>query len=234
MRNNDELDLERLALGEREQVMAAFAPETSMRIYRRGIRRRLASMLNGDVNRQSMACALLFSMGPVPVIRYGEEIGMGDEPDLPERESVRTPMQWHDGLAGGFSECPTVWRAPISEGMFDYRRINVADQEAGDSLLNRMRSLADARRRLPAFDTAPTFIKGDKHVFQSVFGQGSNKLWASVNLTDQAVTVNAPDEFMSQGWSLLRGAVWKSPLLHLGRYGYAWISMVVPAVTNER
>ena len=76
LRNNDELDLEQLEPDEREAVMQRFAPEPGMRIYGRGIRRRLAPMLEGDVAWQAMAWAALLSLGQVPVIRYGEEIGL--------------------------------------------------------------------------------------------------------------------------------------------------------------
>src|SRR5690606_6821738 len=93
LRNHDELGLNRLTDAEREEVMRVFAPDPDMRIYERGIRRRLAPMLEGDERRLAMAHALLFSLPGTPILRYGEEIGMGDDLSLPERLSVRTPMQ---------------------------------------------------------------------------------------------------------------------------------------------
>ena len=74
-----------------------------MRIYGRGIRRRLASMMNGDRSRIELAYSLQFSMPGTPVLRYGEEIGMGEDLKLPGRESIRTPMQWDASRAAGFS-----------------------------------------------------------------------------------------------------------------------------------
>ena len=74
-----------------------------MQLYDRGIRRRLAPMLGGDQRRLELAYSLLFSLPGTPVIRYGDEIGMGDDLSLPEREAVRTPMQWSADPNGGFS-----------------------------------------------------------------------------------------------------------------------------------
>ncbi|WP_181107520.1 alpha-amylase family glycosyl hydrolase [Pseudomonas plecoglossicida] len=103
LRNHDELDLERLSEQERAQVMRVFAPEANMRVYGRGIRRRLALMLQGNVDHQALAVALLLSLPGTPILRYGDEIGMGDDLNLPERLSVRTPMQWTQGGNAGFS-----------------------------------------------------------------------------------------------------------------------------------
>ena len=74
-----------------------------MQLYGRGIRRRLAPMLGNDRRRIEMAYALQFSLPGTPVIRYGDEIGMGEDLSLPERNAIRTPMQWSDGPHAGFS-----------------------------------------------------------------------------------------------------------------------------------
>ena len=96
LRNHDELDLGRLEEGQRQQVFAAFGPDPKMQLYDRGIRRRLAPMLGGDRKRLELAYSLLFTLPGTPVIRYGDELGMGDNLDLPERNCARTPMQWSD------------------------------------------------------------------------------------------------------------------------------------------
>ena len=88
---------------QRERVFAAFAPEKRMQLYDRGIRRRLAPMLSNDRRRIELANSLLFTLPGTPVMRYGDEIGMGDDLDLPERYSVRTPMQWSPHRHGGFT-----------------------------------------------------------------------------------------------------------------------------------
>src|SRR3954453_7985192 len=93
LRNHDELDLGRLTKGVRNKVFDAFAPEPAMQLYDRGIRRRLAPML-GDRRRLELAYSLMFSLPGAPVLRYGEEIGMGDNLRLRERNAIRTPMQW--------------------------------------------------------------------------------------------------------------------------------------------
>ena len=77
-----------------------------MQVYDRGLRRRMAPMFNGDRRRLEMAYSLLFSLPGTPMIFYGEELGMGENLDLPERFAVRTPMQWSDGPNAGFSDAP--------------------------------------------------------------------------------------------------------------------------------
>jgi maltose alpha-D-glucosyltransferase/alpha-amylase len=94
LRNHDELTLDRLSPAERDEVLAAFAPDEDMRIYGHGIRRRTASMLGGDGPRLRMACSLLLTLPGTPVILYGDEIGMGEDLRRDGRMSVRTPMQW--------------------------------------------------------------------------------------------------------------------------------------------
>ncbi|HAW25631.1 MAG TPA: glycosidase, partial [Pseudomonas sp.] len=84
IRNHDELSLDRLDEDERKEVMDTFAPDPKMRAYNRGIRRRLAPMLDGDERRIAATHALLFSLPGTPIIRYGEEIGMGDDMERPE------------------------------------------------------------------------------------------------------------------------------------------------------
>ncbi len=84
-------------------MIAAFAPKPDMRLYGRGIRRRLAPMLRGDRRHIELAYALQFSLPGTPVVRYGEEIGMGENLALEGREAIRTPMQWDSSRNGGFS-----------------------------------------------------------------------------------------------------------------------------------
>jgi maltose alpha-D-glucosyltransferase / alpha-amylase len=93
LRNHDELDLRRLGEHERAECYEAFAPDPDMRIYERGIRRRLAPMPDGDRRRIELAFSLMFSLPGTPVIYYGDELGMGDDLTLPERWPVRTGMQ---------------------------------------------------------------------------------------------------------------------------------------------
>ena len=130
LRNHDEVDLGRLTPQERHEVFAAFGPDPNMQLYNRGIRRRLAPMLSGDRRRLEMAYSLQFTMPGTPVIRYGDEIGMGENLDLPEREAIRTPMQWDDTINSGFSRAdPQDLPVPVvSDGPYGYKLVNVTDQ----------------------------------------------------------------------------------------------------------
>jgi maltose alpha-D-glucosyltransferase / alpha-amylase len=154
LRNHDEIDLGRLSAAERAEVYAAFGPEEEMRAYGRGIRRRLAPMLGGDLGRLELAYALLFSLPGTPLIRQGEEIGMGDDLSLPERLSVRTPMPWSAEANGGFSTAPPdrLVRPAAAGGEYGYERVNVAAQQGDpDSLLSRVERLVRVRKTCPEF-----------------------------------------------------------------------------------
>jgi maltose alpha-D-glucosyltransferase / alpha-amylase len=135
LRTHDELDLGRLAPTQRAQVFAAFGPETRMQLYDRGIRRRLAPMLDNDRRRLELAYSLLFTLPGTPIIRYGDEIGMGDDLDLPERYAARTPMQWSPDPHGGFSTARRVIRRVVNDPIYGYRSVNVADQRRDQSSL---------------------------------------------------------------------------------------------------
>src|SRR5262249_39696805 len=104
LRNHDELDLGRLTDKQRQTVFAAFGPNPEDQLYERGIRRRLAPMLGGDRRRIELAYSLMFTLPGTPVLRYGDELGMGDDLSLPERTSCRTPMQWSREPQGGFTK----------------------------------------------------------------------------------------------------------------------------------
>src|SRR4029453_15444577 len=121
LRNHDELDLGRLEPDQRDDVFARFAPEDSMQLYGRGIRRRLAPVL-GDQRRLEFAYSLLFSLPGTPVLRYGDEIGMGENLRLRERNAIRTPMQWTNGRNGGFSSSEGLPRAGGEPGPQRCRR----------------------------------------------------------------------------------------------------------------
>ena len=112
LRNHDELDLGRLTRRRSaRRVFAAFGPDKDMQLYDRGIRRRLAPMLQGDRRRLELAYSLMLTLPGTPVIRYGDEIGMGDDLTLPERNCARTPMQWSTEPHGGFTSSDEAGRA---------------------------------------------------------------------------------------------------------------------------
>ena len=139
LRNHDEVDLSRLTDRERADVFAEFGPKANMQLYGRGIRRRLAPMLGNDRARLEMAYSLQFTLPGTPVLRYGEEIGMGDDLDLKERDAIRTPMQWFAGTNAGFSAAPPkkLIRPVIEVGDYAYQKVNVTSQRIDpDSLLS--------------------------------------------------------------------------------------------------
>jgi maltose alpha-D-glucosyltransferase/alpha-amylase len=150
LRSHDELDLGRLTEEQRQKVFDAFAPEKRMQLYERGIRRRLAPMLGNDRRRLELAFSLLFSLPGTPMMQYGDEIGMGDNLRLPERECARTPMQWTADPHGGFSRARKVVRPAISDEIYGYQRVNVADQRRDPaSILNWTERVIRARRECP-------------------------------------------------------------------------------------
>ena len=150
LRNHDELDLGRLTNKQRETVFDAFGPDAAMQLYNRGIRRRLAPMLNSDRRRIEFAYSLLFTLPGTPVIRYGDEIGMGDNLELPERECARTPMQWSDEPQGGFTKSDKPDLPVIAEGAFGFEHVNVAGQRRDpNSLLNWMEQIIRMRKEVP-------------------------------------------------------------------------------------
>ena len=149
LRNHDELDLGRLTDEQRQAVFDRFGPDESMQLYDRGIRRRLAPML-GSRPEIELAYSLMFSLPGTPVIRYGDEIGMGDDLSLPEREAVRTPMQWSAEKGAGFSKAPKLVHPVINEGFYSYMHVNVENQRREPtSLLNWMTALIRLRKECP-------------------------------------------------------------------------------------
>ncbi|WP_092201519.1 alpha-amylase family protein [Blastococcus tunisiensis] len=152
LRNHDELNLSRLPEDQKQDVMHAFAPDEEMRIFDRGIRRRLPPMVDGDRRRIELAISLVMTLPGTPVLLYGEEIGMGDDLGTEGRRSVRTVMQWSDGPNGGFSTGEDLAAPLIDHGPFRYQDVNVADQRRHeDSLLNRVERAIRVRKESPEF-----------------------------------------------------------------------------------
>jgi len=150
LRNHDELDLGRLTHGQRQAVFAVFAPDKDMQLYNRGIRRRLAPMLQGDRRRLELAYSLMMALPGTPVLRYGDEIGMGDNLRLPERNCARTPMQWSGELQGGFTKSDKPILPVITGGVYGFEHVNVAQQRHDpNSLMNWMERMIRMRKEAP-------------------------------------------------------------------------------------
>jgi len=151
LRNHDELTLDKLSDDERQEVFEAFGPEPDMQLFDRGLRRRLPPMLGGDLRRIKLAYSLMFSLPGTPVLFYGEEIGMGENLDIPGRLSVRTPMQWSADENGGFSAAAARQLArPVPTGVWGPQQVNVAAQRSDpDSLWTFVQRLISRYRQSP-------------------------------------------------------------------------------------
>jgi len=150
LRSHDELDLGRLTDDQRQEVFDAFGPDPNMQLYHRGIRRRLAPMLNDDRRRLEFAFGLLMSLPGTPMLQYGDEIGIGENLKLPERECARTPMQWTAEAHGGFSRAKKVVRDAICEAGYGFETRNVETQRRDTgSLLNWQERVIRMRKECP-------------------------------------------------------------------------------------
>jgi maltose alpha-D-glucosyltransferase/alpha-amylase len=153
LRNHDELTQEMVTEEERQWMWEQYAPEMRMRLNL-GIRRRLAPLLDGDQRKIELLNSLLFTLPGSPIIYYGDEIGMGDHIWLPDRNGVRTPMQWQVAHNAGFSEAsPQQLFAPlIDQPPYDPASVNVVDQQQRpDSLWRAIQRMIAARKAQPVF-----------------------------------------------------------------------------------
>ncbi len=188
LRNHDELDLGRLSDEQRERVFARFAPEERMRLYGRGIRRRLAPML-GDREHEELAYSVLFSLPGSPVIRFGDELRMGDDLELEQREAVRTPMQWADEPHGGFtvSDDPVV--PVVDKGVWSYEHINVEEQRRDpESFLSWMTRMIRLRKECPEIGLGRCTVidAGASHVLGLRFDWRGNSVVTLHNFDERA------------------------------------------------
>src|SRR5512133_51536 len=187
LRNHDELDLGRLAPAQRQRVFQEFAPDPDMQLYDRGIRRRLAPMLNGDRRRLELAYSLLFTLPGTPVIRYGDELGMGEDLRLPERSCARTPMQWSTLPNAGFSTARRTALPVISGGPYGYERVNVADQRRdAQSLLGWMVRMVRMRKECPQIAWGDfTVLDAQREVLAVRYDWQETSVLALHNLSDR-------------------------------------------------
>jgi maltose alpha-D-glucosyltransferase/alpha-amylase len=166
LRNHDELTLEMVTDEERDYMYDEYARDPVARLNL-GIRRRLAPLLDGDRRRIELMNGLLMSLPGSPIIYYGDEIGMGDNIYLGDRNGVRTPMQWNGGWNAGFSAADPerLSFAVISNPIYGYQAVNVAAQQRSPhSLLNWMKRLIRVRRSSRVFSRGSiTFLNPPNH-----------------------------------------------------------------------
>jgi maltose alpha-D-glucosyltransferase/alpha-amylase len=235
VRNHDELDLEQLTEKERQKVFNTFAPDEEMRIYGRGIRRRLAPMLENDQRRIKQVYSLLFSLPGTPVLRYGQEIGMGDMLSLKERNSVRTVMQWANAKNGGFSAAPEeklIWPV-ISGGTYGYEKVNVTEQaHERSSLLNTISNMISIRKSYPVFGWGQYEVVDAGHpgVLVHISRRDTSVALALHNFTDKACTVQLPLSAEDRRYftEILSDQRYEkfdcdTGRIDLGPYGYRWL-----------
>ena len=233
LRNHDELDLGRLTDKQRQTVFDAFAPEATMQLYGRGIRRRLAPMLRGDRRRLELAYSLMLTLPGTPVLRYGDEIGMGDDLNLPERHCARTPMQWTNEDHGGFTAGQPAGTT-IADGPYGYRHCNVADQRRDpNSLLNWMERVVRMRKEVPeiAWGDFTVIDAGEPQVFALRYVWRNNSVLFLHNLSDVPREIAVDPDTDTSSSDLLVNLLSQdhSPAGEDGRhrillepYGYRW------------
>jgi maltose alpha-D-glucosyltransferase / alpha-amylase len=193
LRNHDEVTLETVSIHDREFLWITYAADRRARINL-GIRRRLAPLLQGDRRRIELLNSLLLSLPGTPIVYYGDEIGMGDNIHLGDRDSVRTPMQWSPDRNGGFSRAdPPELVLPVNmDGTYGYASLNVESQVADQySLLNWMRRMLAVRERHAAFarGTLILLIPKNHRVFAYVRQHDRDTLLCVANLADSAQAV---------------------------------------------
>ncbi len=239
LRNHDELTLDKLSEDERAEVFAAFGPDEEMQLYGRGLRRRLPPMLDGDPRRLRLAYSLLFALPGTPTLFYGEEIGMGENLDIPGRVAVRTPMQWAGGPTAGFSPggVRRLVRRPPSGG-FGPDHVNVADQRRDpDSLLSFIGLLVQRYRECPELGWTDVHVLEQPHA--AVLALCSSVDDAAMitlhNLGPEPVRVplrvpvadatHLVDVLADGGIDVGEGAA----EVDLDGYGYRWLRVVSPS-----
>jgi maltose alpha-D-glucosyltransferase / alpha-amylase len=240
LRNHDELTLEMVTEEEREWMWEEYAPEPRMRLNL-GIRRRLAPLLDNDRRKIELANSLLFTMPGSPIIYYGDEIGMGDDIWLFDRNGVRTPMQWDEGPSAGFSQAAAdkLYLPVIENETYGPSQVNVADQQADpDSLLSLIRHMVSIRKQHRAFgwgtlewveDNLPGYLTA---VAAYLRAYGTERLLIVNNLSSapQSVILTIPGGESCEPVDLLFGE--KIPRVEAGElalelepYQYLWLKL---------
>jgi maltose alpha-D-glucosyltransferase/alpha-amylase len=235
LRNHDEVDLSQLTESERQEVFAAFGPERRQQLYGRGIRRRLATMLDGAQRQLRMAHSLQFTMPGTPILRYGDEIGMGEDLRLPERNAMRTPMQWSATTNAGFSTAPEngLVHPVLDRGPYSWEHVNVTDQRRDpDSLLVWFERMLHTRRECEEIGVGDhTVIPVEQaHVLVHRADAASGSVVFVHNLADQPAHVclpEQPDE-ENEPVEVFSDREYDDPDLRdlkVDGYGYRWIRL---------
>jgi maltose alpha-D-glucosyltransferase/alpha-amylase len=236
LRNHDELTLEMVTEEERQWMWQEYAPDPRM-LLNLGIRRRLAPLVDNDRRRIELLNSLLFTLPGAPIVYYGDEIGMGDNIWLHDRNGVRTPMQWHDGPNAGFSDVPAdrLYAPVIDDETYSFQQINVAAQEADEhSLLNTMRHMIGARKQSPVFSRGSLeFLEPEDQAILVYLRRYEDEVLLAVhNLVDEerSARLNLYEFVDRAPYDLLAAAtlpiIGPEPyVLTLPPYGYRWLKV---------
>ena len=236
LRNHDELTLEMVTDMERDYMYDEYARDKGMRLNL-GIRRRLAPLLDNDRRRIELMNGLLMSLPGTPVIYYGDEIGMGDNISLGDRNGVRTPMQWDGGVNAGFSSAApeSLYSSPILNPVYGFPAVNVDSQSRSQhSLLSWMRNLLRVRKSTSIFGRGSIeFLYPENHrVLAFVRQLGSETILAVNNLSASAQAVEldlAPFKgnilVEMSGRNIFPRVSDRPYLLTLGPYQFYWFRL---------
>ncbi len=236
LRNHDELTLEMVSDEERDYMYRVYAKDRKARINL-GIRRRLAPLMQGSRRRMELINFILFSFPGTPIIYYGDEIGMGDNFHLGDRDGVRTPMQWSPDRNAGFSRAnpQNLYLPVVIDPQYHYEAVNVENQEANlSSFLWWMRRVIALRRRLPALGRGDmAFVSQDNpKVLAFTRGHDGEVILVVVNLSrfsqvarmDLAAHAGAVPVDVASGTRF--PAVTDAPyVLPLGQHDYYWFRL---------
>ncbi len=244
LRNHDELTLEMCTDPERDYMYYAYAQDPRMKLNV-GIRRRLAPLVDGDRRKIELLNGLLFAFPGTPIIYYGDELGMGDNIHLGDRNGVRTPMQWSADRNAGFSSASPerLYSPVITEAPYGYQTLNVEAQRASaTSLLRWTRRLVATRKRTKAFGRGGLrFLEPDnqrvlaflrEHEGETILVVANLALADTVELASRAVRGARP-----HGDVRRRAAATIGPepyLLTLGPYAFYWLRLDDPAAATDR
>jgi maltose alpha-D-glucosyltransferase / alpha-amylase len=232
LRNHDELSFEMISAAEREFLFNYYAPDPRQRINW-GVRRRLAPLLDNDPRRILLAYSTLFTLPGSPIIYYGDEIGMGDNITLPDRNGVRTPMQWDNGPNAGFSTAdPASLYAPvIAAPPYNPAHVNIAAQQADpNSLYHRLRHLIAVRKEHPAFGVGRFELYENDNPAILVHRRewAGERIVALHNLSSQSQPFAIPAKFAAlPATDLLTGAEYAAmrQITQLEPYQYLWLTI---------
>jgi len=226
LRNHDELTLEMVTEDERQWMWKEYAPDPRMRLNL-GIRRRLAPLLDNDKRKIALLNSMLFTFPGSPILYYGDEIGMGDNIWLPDRNGVRTPMQWENDFNAGFSEAPvqSIYTSIIDDDIYGPAKVNVADQrEDPNSLFNSIRHMIAVRKQHRVFGWGEfNWIDvNTKAVAAYTRTYHDQKLYILNNLSDEVQPIVLNDEHYGYT-DLLTGKIFPSGGIDLSPYQYIWL-----------